>query len=95
MWKIILSLTEHGRQYGACTLHAGYQMLKSHTQCMLTHTAFPLQKLLQERASMLSFIHTLPILLFIQKFKKYAEILSSVNILLNFLSKLQWPSLQL
>jgi len=23
MWKNILSLTEHGRQYGACALHAG------------------------------------------------------------------------
>ena len=96
MWKNILNRTGHRRQYGACALHAWIPNAKNTHSVYVTRTAFPLQKRLHERASMLSFIYTLPILLLIQKFNKYAEILPSVNILLDsFLSKLQWPSLQL
>jgi len=34
MWKNIYSRTGHRWQYGACTLHAGYQRLQTHTQNM-------------------------------------------------------------
>jgi hypothetical protein len=44
-------------QYDACALHAAY--LRLHTQYVIL-TAFPLRKLLQERASMLRlYIHCL------------------------------------
>jgi hypothetical protein len=61
MWKSVLERGRPRRQYGACALHAGYLRLQIHSGCVILIT-FPLQKMLQERASMLR-SSTLPVLL--------------------------------
>ena len=66
MWKNVLESAGHRCQYDAWTTHVGYLSLQTHSYYEIL-TAFPLQQLLQESASMLSYTYTACLVFFTEE----------------------------